>query len=179
MISRSGLTPARTLLNVTPVDPTHGARRSTARQNNAQGPTTDMNRAGESPASRRRNDVAASPVGTLEDSGGDFKDFIQMLRRQNLVGRPIGDKRSGSDSDHAARVSRGKVYVMRDADYGHAAFRVHALENIVELHLMLQVEIDRRLIEQQNLRMLRQGARQDNPLPLASAELVERLGSER
>ena len=38
-ISRSGLTPARTLRHVTPVDPIHGVIRRTARQNKAHGPT--------------------------------------------------------------------------------------------------------------------------------------------
>src|SRR5687767_13592176 len=100
-ISRSGLMPAITFRNVTPVEPIHGAAINTTKQNNAQGATILKNRAGERPPSSCGDDVAAAPVGPLEDHGGDFKDFIKMFRRQDVIGRSIGHKNSGSDGDHS------------------------------------------------------------------------------
>src|SRR5262249_43947113 len=80
-ISRSGLAPASTLRQVTPVEPTHGATSSTIRQNRAHEPTTIKNRAADRPPLCCGNDVTAMAIGPLDDTGGDFKDVIKVLRR--------------------------------------------------------------------------------------------------
>src|SRR5436190_446073 len=153
-ISRSGLTPARTFRQVTPVEPIHGATSRTMTQKAAHGPTTPMNRAAERPPSRRGNDVTAPAVGPLEDSGGDFKDVIKMLRREDLIGSSISHEGSRTNSDHPPGISCSKIHIVRYRDDRHLPLGVQALEDIVELHLMLQIEIHRRLVQQQDLGIL-------------------------
>src|SRR5262245_49635989 len=174
-ISRSGLTPATTFRQLTPVEPIQGAISRTSTQKAAHGPTTARNRAADREPSRRRNDVAAAPIGTLEDSGGDFKDVIKVLRGKNLVRRSVGDKTSGAHRNHAPGVTRGEIHVVGHADDGHRALGIQALDNIVELHLMFQIQINCRLVEQQHLWVLRERTCKHNALPLASTEVVENL----
>src|SRR5262245_60955669 len=88
-MSRSGLTPLRTFRHVTPVEPIHGVTSSTSKQNTAHDPTTTANRAAERPSLGRWNNVAASAIRPFRDSSGDFKDVMQIVRRQHLVGRPF------------------------------------------------------------------------------------------
>ena len=56
---------------------------------------------------------------------------------------------------------------------------VESLENSVELNLMFQIQINRRLVEQQNFGILRERAGKHDALALASAKLVESLAGER
>ena len=93
-ISRSGLRPATTLCQLIPAEPIHGAMASTNRQNSAQGPTTVTNRAADRLPSCGWNDVAAEAVWAPEHSGVDFKNFIKTFRRQDLIGRAVGDEAS-------------------------------------------------------------------------------------
>src|SRR5262245_12567101 len=106
-ISRSGLTPLTTLRHVIPVEPIHGVTRSTIKHKAAQGPTTAKKRAGDSPRSARRNDVASFAIGPLEDSGGDFKDVIKVLRRKDLIRSSIRHELSRMHCDHPASVPCG------------------------------------------------------------------------
>src|SRR5438552_7576492 len=88
----------------------------------------------------------------LSSRGGDFKNVIKMLWRKDLFWGSVSHKCSRTHGDHAARVSRSKIDVMRHADDRHLPLRIQPLENIVELQLVFQVEIDRRLVQQQDFR---------------------------
>src|SRR6266404_1311172 len=172
-ILRSGLTPAMTFRQVTGVEPIHGVISNTTRQSNAHGPTTATNRARERPPSGGRDDVVAAAVRPLEDSGGDFKDFIKMLRRQDVFGRAVRHKESSTYGDHAMRVPRREIHIMRHTHDGHLPLRIQTFEDIVELNLMLQVEIHCRLVKQEYLRILRERAGKHGALPFATAQLAE------
>src|SRR5215831_4531113 len=88
-ISRSGLTPARTFRQLTSVVPIQGVITSTRTQNAAQGATTRRKRAGDRPGSRCGDNIVAAVIGTLEDSGGNFEDVIEMFGRKDVVWRSI------------------------------------------------------------------------------------------
>src|SRR5215471_16581436 len=108
-MSQSGLTPAQTFRHVTPVEPIHGTTSKTTRQNSAQGPTMAMNRAGDRPSSRRRNDVIAAAIGSFEDSGGDFKDVIKVLWRQDLVGTPVYENFTAANRNHTFGITSWQI----------------------------------------------------------------------
>src|SRR5262249_13795980 len=80
-IYRSGLTPARTFRQPTPVVSIQTVTTSTTTQKRAQSATTRRKRAGERPNSRCGDDVVTAVIGALEDSGGNFEDVIKMFRR--------------------------------------------------------------------------------------------------
>src|SRR5215467_15029148 len=104
-ISRSGLTPARTLCQLSAVVPIQGVITSTRTQNAAQGATTRRKRAADRPGSRCGDDIVPAVIGALEDSGGNFEDVIKMFGRKDVVRRSIRHDVSITQRNHTMSIT--------------------------------------------------------------------------
>ena len=139
-ISRSGLLPDQTPCHVMSAEPTHGVTSITSAAKSAHGPTSVTNRVAVSPRSGGRDDVLAVSPRPVEDSGCDFKDFIQSFGCQDLFGSSVGRDRAITQGDHPPGVLRRKVDVVGDGDDRQILLTIQALQNLVEMDLVLQIQ---------------------------------------
>src|SRR6185295_10989591 len=76
------------------------------------------------------------------------------------------------------RADHGGLEVMADVDHGHAALAVQVGERVGEPAPQQRVEARERLVEQQEARVGREGAREGEALALAARELRGALALE-
>src|SRR5690349_13392243 len=105
-ISRSGDTPASTPRIEMLLTPIHGATRMTTANITTHVPTTETKRPQDRTALAAGNDEGAAAVRTLEDGCMDFKDVIQIVRRQHLIRRAISNEVAIANRDHSPGIAR-------------------------------------------------------------------------
>ena len=93
------------------------------------------------------------------------------LRRDHLRGPSPGEDPAGAHHHDAVRVTAGLVEIVQDGHDRGAQDLIELPAQLEDLHLMRQVEVGRRLVEQQDPRLLGQGHRDPDPLTLASGQL--------
>ncbi|MFH2074122.1 MAG: hypothetical protein ABIJ57_02070 [Pseudomonadota bacterium] len=98
-----------------------------------------------------------------------FINRLNMFFRNHLNG-PSGHLYSSLfQEDDPVAVQRGEVDIMRDGNHRQALCHVQRFDEIEKFHLMPDVQGGGRLVKQHQLGLLRQRARDQNPLPLAAA----------
>ena len=88
-------------------------------------------------------------------------------------GVPSATMRPVVERDEVVGVARGEVEVVQHHDDRGAATGVEVGEQVEHLDLVGDVEVGRRLVEQQQVGALRQGHRDPDPLALPTGELVD------
>ena len=114
----------------------------------------------------------------------------QHVRRADEIGdearlRALVDFLGRADLLHLAVVEHGDAVghrqrlalVVRDEDEGDAERLLQGLQLFLHLLAQLQVERAERLVEQQHLRLVDEGARQRHALPLPAGELARACAS--
>ena len=89
-------------------------------------------------------------------------------------GAPIACTRPVAHRDELVGVARGEVEVVQHHDDRGAALAVEVGEQVEHLDLVGDVEEGRRLVEQQDVGLLRERHRDPHALALAARELVDR-----
>ena len=97
-------------------------------------------------------------------AGIDRKGVRDRLSGEDLLGSPEGDHPTGLHHAGPGRKGRGQVDVVQRGDDGDA----EAAEQPEDLELMTDVEMVRRLVENEQPGFLRQGAGNQHPLLLAA-----------
>src|SRR4051812_30216860 len=111
--------------------------------------------------------IALHDVGRPDEVGdeGIARPLVDLRRRSDLLDRPRVE-----DDDPVAH-GEGLVLVVGDQEEGDADLPLQALE--LHLHLFAQLAVQRgqRLVQQQHLWTVHQGAGEGDPLPLTAREL--------
>ncbi len=103
----------------------------------------------------------------------------------DVVGRDRGERislgRHGPvlQEDETAGEGRGQVDVVLGRDDGLALSGLERFEDAVDLGLVADVEVEARLVEEEQRRILGQGPGDERPLALAAAQLGELLAGDR
>src|SRR5262249_32666905 len=118
-------------------------------------------------ADREMTPVALEQVGHADEAGHEVAGglLVDLDRRAPLL--------DAAPVEHGQAVAHGQrlFLVVGDVDEADPDLTLDALE--LELHLLAEFRIQRpqRLVEQEHLRLVDDGARQRDPLPLATGEL--------
>ena len=100
-----------------------------------------------------------------------------MLRDRGLgehvYGRAVGDDPSAVEEQHAVGVLRGEREVVHRGDQRQPGLLAKAVEQVERLLLVPDVERGGRLVEQDDRRLLRERAGDDDALLLAAGERPE------
>ena len=102
-------------------------------------------------------------------------EFCDVLARKNFLRRADFVDPVARDADDGIGNARGQIQLVERHQNGQVFLAHHALENAQKLQLIADVEIACRLVEDDQLRLLAQRARQQNPLPLPVADGAEGL----
>jgi hypothetical protein len=109
-------------------------------------------------------------------------DLGLVDRREIAIGQDLGGRSGGEhpailEQHEPIAVLGGEIQVVQHRDHAGTLGRqlAHAIE---ELDLVAQIEEARRLVEQQDRRLLGEGAREDDSLALARRQLVDRSRGE-
>ena len=89
------------------------------------------------------------------------------------AGRALGDDPPVAHRDQVVGVAGGQVEVVQHHHDRGAAASLRSREQVEHLDLVGDVEVRRRLVEQQQVGPLGQRHRDPDPLPLAAGELVD------
>jgi hypothetical protein len=81
---------------------------------------------------------------------------------------------AGCQRDEMVGIAGGEIEIVQDHDHGRAARVVQIGQKIEHLDLVVDVEKSRRLVEQQDIRLLRQRHGDPDALALAARELIDR-----
>ncbi len=92
---------------------------------------------------------------------------------ENVRGWPVGDDASGVEQEHAVGVLRGERQIVHRGDEGQTGLLAQAVEQLERLLLVPDVERRGRLVEENDLRLLRDRARDDDTLLLAAGQRPE------
>ena len=76
------------------------------------------------------------------------------------------------EDDRAVGEARGQVEVVEDGEDGEAASRSQPLEQLDQRELMRDVEMGRRLVEEEEARLLGESEGDEDALPLPARQLV-------
>src|SRR5262249_49865041 len=118
-------------------------------------------------ADREMTPVALEQVGHADEAGHEVAGglLVDLDRRAPLLDAALVEH--GQAGAHGQRL----FLVVGDVDDADPYLTLEALE--LELHLLAEFRIQRpqRLVEQEHLRLVDDGARQRDPLPLATGEL--------
>ena len=96
------------------------------------------------------------------------------LACQDGVGRPLAAHPAFAHEHEPVAVDGGQVQVVEHRQDGQAALAAERMHDVVHAGLMAQVQMGRRLVEEQHLRLLRERARHKDPLALATREPIDR-----
>lgn len=99
------------------------------------------------------------------------EDALHELWREHPAGVSIRDHPTALEHRDAGR-GRGQRDVVQHRDDRDPPLVAQPANRLQEAHLMSQVEVQGRLVEEQELRLLRQGHRHQNALALSARELV-------
>src|SRR5208337_3640604 len=116
--------------------------------------------------------------GIAPDVHVGFVNPPQILRRQNFRGSSIRDRAAIGEQQHAIGIERGGIEIVKRRNYGHAALGAQLAKARENFRDVLEVEKCGRLVEQRDLRLLRERARQEHPLALAAGQLLHVAGGE-
>jgi hypothetical protein len=83
---------------------------------------------------------------------------------EDVAGPPIGDEPSLVEKGHTRRPGRGALQVVDDHQHAHPA-QSYLVDDAEELKLMADVQVRRRLVQQQDLGLLGESPRQQDELP--------------
>ena len=90
--------------------------------------------------------------------------------------RAVGDEPAAVDDDEAREEVRREAEVVEDGDHRRAVALVEVAQQLHRLDLVAEVEVDRRLVEQQDRRGLRDRQGEQDQLALARARARGRRG---
>lgn len=115
------------------------------------------------------------PVGRAHPLGGDVVQPLDPLLGEHLGGLPVGVDSSVAQQHQPVAVAGGEVQVVEHDDR-RDAFLAHDPQRPV---LGAEVEVVRRLVQEQHPRLLGEHAREEHPLPLPAGEPPELHPRER
>ena len=98
---------------------------------------------------------------------------LDVLRRKSLLGRQNAGDALGGDADHGVRDLLRHVQLVQADEDGKVLRVGQRLQDAQQLDLALDVQKRRRLVQQDDFRLLADGAGQQDALALAVADAVE------
>ena len=101
----------------------------------------------------------------------DAEHVADPLVGEDLARRPVGDHPAALDEHEPREEVRGEAEVVEHGDDRGPVALVEVDEQLHRLDLVAEVEVDRRLVEEQHRRVLRDGEREQHELPLAERQL--------
>jgi hypothetical protein len=107
------------------------------------------------------------------------KNFAKQRRIVDFGGTADAQALALVQQDDAVGELRGEIELMRDDDNGGAAFVGKAAQATQQFNFAADIEMLRRLVEQEKRSLLRHGARENHALLLAAGELVHPAFAER
>src|SRR5690606_38645774 len=113
-------------------------------------------------------------AGVCGHGDGPLVDGFQHGPVQDPSGRALGRGAAVREEEEAVGIAGGEVQRVRHKDDGHAVLRRECGEQLEDRHLVPHVEGRRRLVEDEDLGLLRECARDPGSLPLAARERRER-----
>ena len=120
-------------------------------------------------AGRHEYDTQERPDGVVDSVRRDEKSDSQSgVRAASSTGRSSATRAFG-EHDDARGVGQREVQVVGHGQAGGAALALLAQQREA-VQLLIDVEVRRRLVEQQQLRRLREAGREQHALPLAAAQ---------
>src|SRR5208282_1905195 len=96
----------------------------------------------------------------------------QILHRQNFHGSSIRDGGAIGEQQHAIGIERGGIEIVKRRNYCHAALGAQLAKARENFGDVLEVEKCGRLVEQGNLRLLCERARQEHALAFAAGQFL-------
>lgn len=103
-----------------------------------------------------------------ETLGAHAKDIREELLIEHLLRSPLSIDVMLVDHGCLIGILHGMIDVMQDHDHGDAVVGIDLRDDVHDLELMGDVEIARRLVEQQYIGLLREGHGQEYALTLAA-----------
>ena len=128
------------------------------------------------PAGQRYLGQARPGIAADVDVGAEDRQDVRGRDRRRR--RALGGDSAVLEKDQPFRVGRGQVDVVLGRDDGLSPSPLEVLEDAVDLGLVADIEVQAGLVEQQQGRVLGQGPGDEDPLPLAAAQLRKPLRSE-
>ena len=127
------------------------------------------------------NGHAHRRAGYLVGHDGRFEteDLEDCLRRHECLRRSLRHNLPAAQGNDSVGIARGVIEVLQD--HGDCATRlIQARQQVEHIHLVGEVQVGRRFIQQQGVSLLRQGHGDPGALTLPAAERIQRaVGEER
>ena len=98
------------------------------------------------------------------------EDLLNHLRGDDLLGAAVGQDAAGAHGDHLVPVTTGLVEVVEHRHDRGAQLGVQVAAQLEEVHLVGQVQVGGRLVEQEDVGALGQGHGHPHPLALSAGE---------
>jgi len=96
-----------------------------------------------------------------------------QLRTEDFHRRPAGNESSAVEQEQTIGVLGGEREIVHRAEHGQAAVAAQLVDQLEGLLAATDVERGRRLVEEQDGRLLREGPRDHRPLALAAGQRPE------
>ena len=149
-----------------PVSPRRSRSGATRRRSTGDFPT-DRSAA----ARRRTGSTDRSPLPRRERCDLCVEPLAQVRRGDHRRRRfPIGDDRAPVEEEEAVGVLTGEDEVVHRGEHGHRPLAAELVDELEDLLLVAEVESGRRLVEEEERRLLAERPREHRPLRLASRE---------
>ena len=114
---------------------------------------------------------AAQRVAVDEQRG--FKQSAERFVGHHFARFAAGDQSPVFDQSHAVGEFRGQIYLVRDDQRAVVPLPSQVADEVEQRELMRDVRVGSRLVEQQQLRLLRQRPGERDALALSARQLVE------
>ena len=126
------------------------------------------------------NSCGFSLTGSCSTANPNAVHFLDGFLGQHFFRRSVAVDFPVAQHHQTGKEQRSEVEIVQRGDDGQAALAVEPAQKLEDLDLMFEIEKGGRLVEQKDLRLLGQGARDYHPLFFAAAQLVEiTVGEER
>ena len=177
--SANGIDESKTRQRLIDVDPTSGARRQTITAADAEYKPRDGDSAGDAhgrggSAARATGMTVSWPVLAFAVMSTSTPYSLPNQRRIEHCLRCTGRENASAMQQHELSAETGrKIQVMCRYDNRQVTLAVQLVENRADLELIREIERGGRLVEQQNVGILRKRAGNDDALFFAAGERVE------
>ena len=104
--------------------------------------------------------------------GIDPEDLADPVRGENLVGWPVGHHASAIQQDEPGKEVRRKAEIVKHREDRGSVTSVEIADQFHHLDLVSEIEVDRRLVEDEDGCVLRHRHRQQNELALPHRQLT-------
>ncbi len=103
------------------------------------------------------------------DDGADAESRLDIRGGEHLVGWPLRDYAPAAQEHEPMAVARGQAQIVDGGDRGHPL--AHQVTHQLQyLELVVDVQVGRRLVQEQDTRLLRERPRHEHSLALAARE---------